>query len=491
MNPSEQRPGDVPSEITFIALPEALAQFHHLPTHVPVWVHREKEAKIKGYDFEEGAHVMEELLKAAPRIPGAYLFQLFVKKWAKLKEVQPLIQARRIAEAIQPLVEILDLDPECPLTCFQLAYCFRKTGEMEKAESLYSKAARLAPQAGWIYTNLGRTYQAMDNRAKAIEAYWKALELLPGDLYVMEQLVDLGELYAMPGGEGEVGEADQSFMRRSDYEKKMNQEIDRLEDEAALLELGWRLLQEKLPNLSARCFEKAQRLSDSRGGRGEAGEALLGAGITRLELGQYREAEDCLIRFLDENPESATAHLNLFKAYLALEEVDLAWDEIQTAVQLDPNRLEVLQQLFFFFEETRREDEALDWMDRLAEQHPRSFAPFLVKAQYFTSRQRWQEAEPLLLKALKRSPRNEEILLYYSAELGKQGLNQAIIDLLESQEGTLPFSLTINLSLAYRNAGKFSESQAILKNYLKTPGLSPLVQERTRVILKELEQENP
>jgi len=97
----------------------------------------------------------------------------------------------------------------------------------------------------------------------------------------------------------------------------------------------------------------------------------------------------------------------------------------------------------------------------------------------------------LLLKALKRSPHNEEILLYYSAELGKRGLNQSIIDLLESQEGTLPFSLTINLSLAYRNAGKFSESQTILKNYLKTPGLSPLVQERARVILRELEQESP
>jgi tetratricopeptide (TPR) repeat protein len=484
MNAPESLPGNIPPEITFIALPEALAQFHHLPSHVPVWTHREKEAKTKGYDFEEGAHVMEELLKAAPRIPGAYLFQLFVKKWSKLKEVQPLIQARRIAEAIPPLVEILDLDPECPLTCFQLAYCFRKTGELEKAESLYAKAARLAPQAGWIYTNLGRTYQALGDRVKAVEAYWKALELLPGDLYVMEQLVDLGELYAMP--DEEPGSA-QAFMRRSDYEKKMNQEIDKREDEAALLELGWQLLREKLANLSMRCFEKAQRLGDTGGN----GEPLLGMGIARLELGQHREAEDCLIRFLDEHPESATGHLNLFKVYLALDEVDLAWDEIQTAVQLDSNRLEVLQQLFFFFEETQREDEALDWMDRLAEQHPRSFAPLLVKAQYFASRQRWEEAESLLLKALKRSPHNEEILLYYSAELGKRGLNQSIIDLLESQEGTLPFSLTINLSLAYRNAGKFSESQTILKNYLKTPGLSPLVQERARVILRELEQESP
>jgi tetratricopeptide (TPR) repeat protein len=483
MSLSEQNPADIPPEITFIALPEALSQFHHLPSHVPVWIHREQDVKTKGYDFEEGAHVMEELLKAAPRIPGAYLFQLFVKKWNKLKEVQPLIQARRIAEAIPFLMEILDLDPECPLTCFQLAYCFRKTAEFEKAEALYLKAARLAPQAGWIYTNLGRTYQALNNKVKAVEAYWRALELLPGDLYVMEQLVDLGELYASPSAQ-EDGR-NQAFLRRSDYEKKMNQEIDRREKEDGLLELGWQLLKDKLANLSTRCFEKAQKFSNA------AGEALLGMGVARLALGQYREAEDALVRFLDEHPESATAHLNLFKAYLALEEMDLAWDEIQTAVRLDPDRLEALQQLFFFFEQTQREEEGLEWMDRLGEQYPRSFAPFLVKAQYYAARDRWNEAEALLLRALKRSARNEEILLYYSAELGKRGLNQAIIDLLESQEGSLPFSLTINLSLAYRNAGKFSESQAVLKNYLQTPGLSPLVQERARVILRELEQETP
>ena len=48
------------------------------------------------------------------------------------------------------------------------------------------------------------------------------------------------------------------------------------------------------------------------------------------------------------------------------------------------------QQLFFFFEQTQREEEGLEWMDRLGEQHPRSFAPFLVKAQYYASwRDRW------------------------------------------------------------------------------------------------------
>ncbi|MGH7738528.1 MAG: tetratricopeptide repeat protein, partial [bacterium] len=362
MNPSEPSLADIPPEITFIALPEALSQFHHLPGHAPVWIHREAEAKTKGYDFEEGAHVMEELLKAAPRVPGAYLFQLFVKKWPQLKAIQPLIQARRIVEAIPPLMEILDLDPECPLTCFQLAYCFRKTGELEKAETLYLKAVRLAPSAGWIYTNLGRTYQGLGNRTKAVEAYWKALELLPGDLYVLEQLVELGELYPVPDAKKDG--ADQAFLRRADYEKKMNQDIDRLEDESALLELGWKLLQDKLAVLAARCFEKAQRRADANG------EALLGLGVTRLELGRYREAEDCLVKFLDEHPDSATAHLNLFKVYLALEEADLAWDEIQTAVQLDPNRLEALQQLFFFFKETEREEEGLEWMERLAQQHP-------------------------------------------------------------------------------------------------------------------------
>jgi len=475
-----QRPAEVPPEIAFISLPKPLAQFHHLPLHVPVWIHRQEEVEKKGYDFQEGVGVMEELLKEAPNVPGAYLYQLFVKKWPKLMAVNPYFESGRVAEVIPKLVEVLEIDPECPLTCFQLGFCFRATGELEKSESFYRQALRMAPEAGWIYSNLARTYQAMGDVPKAREAFWKALELLPGDHFVLEQLMALGELFAI-SQESEDG-PQTLFVKRKDYEAKMAEAVEKEKDRERLTRLGWKLLLDRLNDLAGRCFEKALAAGDKKG------EALLGLGTSHLEAGRFKDAEKFLVEYLDENPESAAGHLNLFKAYLAQEERDLAWDEIQTAVRLDPHRLDSLRQLYFLFRETDRKDEGLEWMDRLAGENPTGFAPLLVKAQALMEDKKWTEAEAALKEALGRSPHNEEVLLFYSSELGRLGKTDDLIRLLESESQPLTLPLTINLALAQSQAGQLEKGCKTLKDYLKRPDLSPLDQARAKVILREFEK---
>jgi tetratricopeptide (TPR) repeat protein len=423
---------------------------------------------------------MEELLKEAPNVPGAYLYQLFLKKWPKLMEVNPYFESGRVAEAIPKLVEVLEIDPECPLTCFQLGFCFRATGELEKSESFYRQALRMAPDAGWIYSNLARTYQAMGEAEKAREAFWKALELLPGDHFVLEQLMALGELFAIPQ-EGEDG-PQTLFVKRKDYEAKMAEALEKEKDGEKLTRLGWKLLQDRLKDLACRCFEKVRAITPNES------EALLGLGTAHLELGRFKEAEKFLTEYLDENPESAAAHLNLFKAYLAQEERDLAWDEIQTAVRLDPHRLDSLRQLYFLFRETDRKEEGLEWMDRLALENPTGFAPLLVKAQALAGDQKWSEAETALKEALHRSPHHEEVLLFYTSELGRLGKTQDLIRLLEAESQPLPLSLTINLALAQSQTGQLEKGRTTLREYLKRPGLSPLDQARAKVILREFEK---
>jgi len=478
-----QRPQEVPPEFNFISLPKALAQFHHLPLHVPVWVHRQEEIEKKGYDFGEGVRVMEALLREAPGIPGAYLYQLFVKKWPLLMEVNPYFESGRIAEAIPKLVEILDIDPECPLTSFQLGYCFRVTGELEKSESFYKKALRMAPEAGWIYSNLGRTYLAMGDKSKASEVFWKALEMLPGDQFVLEQLIGLGELFMIPAPAGGKDRSP-SFVRRVDYEKKMREAVEKEDQAPHLLQYGWKLLRDRLNELSSRCFEKVR----SVGTAAEKAEALLGLGTAHLESGRHAEAEKFLVEYLDEHPNSATAHLNLFKVYLAQEEMDLAWEEIQTAVRLDPERLEALRQLYFLFLQTGRKEEGLEWLDRLALEHPAGFAPLLVKAWVLTEDQKWTEAQEALQAALDRSPHNEEILLFLTSELGKRGQRREIIRRLREEDAPLPLSLTINLALAYSQEGQWEEGKKVLADFIARKGLDPLDGERARKILDEFEK---
>ena len=472
----------MPPEITFISLPPALAQFHHLPSHVPLWIHQQPETEKKGYDFQAGVGAMEELLKRAPGAPGAYLYQLFVKKWPKLVEVNPYFESNRFAEAIPKLVEILDIDPECPLTCFQLGYCFRVTGELEKSESFYKQALRMAPQSGWIYSNLGRTYLAMGEKMKASEALWKALELLPGDHFVLEQLMGLGELFLLPNqGNPEGGTA--SFIRRAEYEKKMGEIVTKEKAPEALLKLGWGLLQNRIYELSGRSFEKALSVKK------DCSEAVLGLGTVHLEAGRYQDAERFLTGYLDENPRSVTAHLNLFKVYLALDERDLAWEEIQTAVVLDPHRLDSVRQLYVLFRETDRKEEGLEWLDRIALENPEGFASLLVKAQALSDDHLWPEAEETLREALRRSPHNEEILLFFSSELGKKGKKAELIELLESESEPLPLSLTINLALAHNQNGQFETGTKVLRDFLNRPGITQMEQDRVRVILKEFEKD--
>ncbi len=468
----------VPPEITFVTLPPALAQFHHLPTHVPVWIHKEANTQEKGYDFDEGVGAMEALLEAAPQVPGAYLFQIFVRKWPKLKEINPLFASARVAEAIPKLVEVLQIDPECPLTCFQLGYCFRATGELEKSESFYKQALRMAPEAGWIYSNLGRTYLAQGNKTKGAEAYWEALRLLPGDHFVIEQLIQMGELFVLEG-QDKKGQETALFVKRADYEKKMREILEKETKAPALMGLGWRLLSDSLLDLAQSCFEKASAAPNP------PPDLLLGMGITHLQAGRFAEAEKHLCEYLDETPESSLGHLNLFKAYLAQDETDLAWDEIQTAVRLDPGRVEILRQLFYFFRETERWEEGMEWLQELAREHPNLHAPLLVIAQAQAERDQWKEAEQTLTEALLRGPHNEEVLLYYSSELGRRGHREELIQLLEKEPGPLSFSLILNLALALSQSGRVPDGRKRIQDFMKRPDATPLEIERAQAIMRE------
>jgi tetratricopeptide (TPR) repeat protein len=478
--PSFERPSEVPPDIAFIVLPKSIAQFHHLPLHVPVQTDRQEEAKRKGYDFTEGARMMERLLQAAPHVPGAYLYQLFVGKWGKLMELNSYFAEGRIVEAIPKLVQILGIDPECPLTAFQLAYCFRMTGELEKSESFYRQALRMAPDAGWIYSNLGRTYRAMNDKTKAGAAFWKALELLPGDQFVLEQLVELGELFIVqrPDASGSF------FIKRADYEKKMRETVEKESDSVNLMGLGWKLLQDRLADLACQSFQKVLAKDEKHP------DALLGLGTAHLEAGRYKEADQYLTAYLDGNPQSVTGHLNLFKVYLAQNEEDLAWDEIQTAVLLDPNRLDVLRQLYFLFREADRRDEGMEWIERLIDDAPDSFGPLLVKAWGLSEADQWDEAEEVLKMALQRAPHQEEVLLFYTSELGRRGKTEELIRLILDEPEPLPFSLTINLVLAYTRAGRMVEAEKLLKEFLMRPSLSVEERQKAKALLSEIEKED-
>jgi tetratricopeptide (TPR) repeat protein len=477
MSGPSSRPPEVPPEITFVSLPLGLAQFHHLPRHVPVWIHRQEAVEKSGYDFTEGARVMGELLEQAPGIPGAYLYQLFVRKWPLLRSVTPLLASGRVAEAIPKLVEVLEVDPECPLTCFQLGFCFRATGELQRSESFYRQALRMAPDAGWIHSNLARTLQAQGARAKAAEAYWKALELLPNDTFVLEQLTVLGELFLLPKA-GASGQA--AYVRRADYERKAGEILRDEKDPQALARLGKKLLEDGLVELAGRAFEKALATP------GAPSEAVLGLGRTLLARGRAQEAERVLLGFLEREPSSAPGRLALYEAYEAQGEMDLAWEELQAAARSAPGDKGILRVLHGLFREADRLEEGVDRFKALAEDHPDQAAPWFFLAQGLSELERWEEARDAFEAAVKAGPKDEEVLLLYTAELGKRGEAKAVTELLGASRDDLPLSLTINLALAQVQSGKPKEGRATLEAFLGRKGVDPSDRKRVQDLLGTL-----
>ena len=74
------------------------------------------------------------------------------------------------------------------------------------------------------------------------QAFWAALRLLPGDHFVVEQLVNMGELFVLEGAdEDEKGKDSALFVKRADYEKKMREILEKETHGGRLMGLGWRL----------------------------------------------------------------------------------------------------------------------------------------------------------------------------------------------------------------------------------------------------------
>ena len=471
----------VPQDVVFITIPRTLASFHHLPEHVPL-LSEDGGTRNGGYNFADGVKAMKRLLEASPDVPGSYLYRLYVRKWPLWQQAAPLLEAGRVVEAIPILVEALDLDPDCPLTCFQLGYCFRATGEHEKSVSFYEKALTFSPDAGWIHSNLGRTYEAWGKEEEARTAFWKALDFLPGDSYVLERLEALGDLVRL--GEGTEGDDRVRYVKRSDFARKVAEEVKRRTDPAELLSLGFNLLNDRLWDLAEDCFERVRELDE------KSAKALLGLGIAHLSRNHPAEAERWLVEYLDLEPESVAGHLNLFKVYLALEKNEEAWDHLVSAVRLDPDHRGALEQMTRYLVEADRREEAVTRLREMGEASPRAVSPWVILARLYSESGDAEHERECLVEAHRRKPGDDGILLALTAVLGGMNRAQEVLDLLAPRRDGLPFELTVNLALALGQAGRRDEGRRVLEAFRSRPGTTEADRGRADEILGQWGRDN-
>src|SRR4029077_14021203 len=92
---------------------------------------------------------------------------------------------------IEPITNLLRKRPDLRSAAFLLAAAYGSLDRFDDAEAVIRDQARLAPQDPQPYTALGLTFRQAKRNGEARQAFEKAAELAPDNLWLVDQLVEL------------------------------------------------------------------------------------------------------------------------------------------------------------------------------------------------------------------------------------------------------------------------------------------------------------
>jgi len=94
-------------------------------------------------------------------------------------KVIPLLDAKKYAEAVEPLKRCVQLDPNYYGPYNLLGVAYFETKRYAEARDAWAQNARLKPDSDFAFGNLGRAYLALGQNREAAENLSKAIELNP------------------------------------------------------------------------------------------------------------------------------------------------------------------------------------------------------------------------------------------------------------------------------------------------------------------------
>ena len=127
--------------------------------------------------YEEAVASIQEAIRRGPRLSGLHrnLGVAYIN-WG------------RPSDALQPLRDALELEPECGESYFYLGVVNTELSRHAEAIRNYEQAIR----HGWIeaavYSNLGWSYYLLGNSRKGLESLRIAADLAPGDVKILNNL---------------------------------------------------------------------------------------------------------------------------------------------------------------------------------------------------------------------------------------------------------------------------------------------------------------
>jgi len=338
-----------------------------------------------------------------------------------------LMGQARYAEAVQNLMDALDLqDKNLSAIHFNLSIAYEHLDSIEAARVQIEKALELEPDGALFLVQKGNIYLRLQERAAAINAFDRAIEL---DSSLVVGFNNLGNAW-LPL------EAERAEMA---YEKAMQIFPEYLEKRYFIAN---QYLEEGLTDLLGACQSPRQVLS-------HYAKIYANLGKTYLQVGKLEKARERLEQALQIDPAlidswqtlavvyqrqgspqaarqaMAEKHYQTARAAAAQQQYAVAVAECQDAVDYRPDHAAayaLLGDLWIRMGKQQDGDAAFARAFRLA---PDDSQVLIHKANALLGQQRWQEAQSLFVQALERQPDSREALEKLVGLLQRQGDDQA------------------------------------------------------------------
>ena len=253
----------------------------------------------------------------------------------------------------------LELDPRAASAMVNLAVGLGDQSPQE-ARRLLERAGRLDPRSAEVPYNLGLLLRNAGERARAIEAFQKAVALNPDFLDARRQLALL--LVAAERWDENLEQCREILKRDA-------------RDWNARYSLGQTLIRRGLEEEGRRELQRAQETRRAEQARQDA-EKAIGRGVAALRAGKPEAAAAEFRAALETDARSALAHMYLGMALASLDQRQDGLAELDRAVELEPqgararhNRGTLLLQLGRAAEARADFDRALELDPYFAETH--------------------------------------------------------------------------------------------------------------------------
>lgn len=231
---------------------------------------------------------------------------------------------------IEPITNLLRKRPDLRSAAFILAAAYGSLDRFDDAEAVIRDQVKLAPQDPQPYTALGLTLRQAKRNDEARQAFEKAAELAPENLWLVDQLVELDLL-------------DKHFDSARD---RIHRHFQKTPDSPAAHFLGGKILiAEGKWDLAAAELQKTLQIDPNFS---SAYDLLVQAYFATNKLPQ---AVSQLQAELAKKPNNATTLMTLALAYERMKDFPKARDTYERLLSIEPNFVSALNNLAYLYTE--------------------------------------------------------------------------------------------------------------------------------------------